>query len=125
MSNDSNNNYPVSPAKIGSQDGYRLPRAFSKDHPELVGASGHVEVLNENTLLVRLNPVEKTEEDKDDVMMSLFLDFLMKSAIEEPSSLVAYTENMSREANELLASVETDEDATPELGSGARVVRED
>ena len=87
MSNDSNNNYPVSPAKIGSQDGYRLPRAFSKDHPELVGASGHVEVLNENTLLVRLNPVEKTEEDRDDVMMSLFLDFLMKSAIEEPSSL--------------------------------------
>lgn len=110
MSNNSNNNYPVSPAKIGNQDGYRLPRAFSKDHPELVGASGHVEVLDENTLLVRLNPVEKTEEDKDDVMMSLFLDFLMKSAIEEPNSLVAYTENMSQEANELLAGVEIDED---------------
>ena len=110
MSNNSNNNYPVSPAKIGNQDGYRLPRAFSKDHPELVGASGHVEVLDENTLLVRLNPVEKTEGDKDDVMMSLFLDFLMKSAIEEPNSLVAYTENMSQEANELLAGVEIDED---------------
>ena len=51
MPNDSNNNYPVSPAKIGNQDGYRLPRAFSKDHPELVGASGHLEVLDENTLL--------------------------------------------------------------------------
>ena len=125
MSDDFKNNYPVSPAKIGNQDGYRLPRAFSKDHPELVGASGHVEVLNENTLLVRLNPVEKIEEDKDDVMMSLFLDFLMKSAIEEPNSLVAYTEDMSREANELLASVEIDEDATPEPSSGARVVRED
>ncbi|MFM2315231.1 MAG: hypothetical protein RLZZ04_4507 [Cyanobacteriota bacterium] len=110
MSDDSQNNYPVSPAKIGNQDGYRLPRAFSKDHPELVGASGHVEVLDGNTLLVRLNPVEKTEEDKDDVMMSLFLDFLMKSAIEEPNSLVPYTENMSREANELLAGVEIDED---------------
>ncbi|MBE9043458.1 MAG: hypothetical protein AAFR62_14600 [Cyanobacteria bacterium J06629_2] len=110
MSNNSNNNYPVSPAKIGNQDGYRLPRAFSKDHPELVGASGHVEVLDENTLLVRLNPVEKTEEDKDDVMMSLFLDFLMKSAIEEPNSMKAYTENMSQEANELLAGVEIDED---------------
>ena len=110
MSDNSNNNYPVSPAKIGNQDGYRLPRAFSKDHPELVGASGHVEVLDENTLLVRLNPVEKTEEDKDDVMMSLFLDFLMKSAIEEPNSMKAYTENMSQEANELLAGVEIDED---------------
>ena len=110
MSNNSSNNYPVSPAKIGNQDGYRLPRAFSKDHPELVGASGHVEVLDENTLLVRLNPVEKTEEDRDDVMMSLFLDFLMKFAIEEPKSLVAYTENMSQEANELLAGVNIDED---------------
>ena len=110
MSDNSNNNYPVSPAKIGNQDGYRLPRAFSKDHPELVGASGHVEVLDENTLLVRLNPVEKTEEDRDDVMMSLFLDFLMKSAIEEPESLITYTNQMSKEANELLAGVNIDED---------------
>ena len=110
MSDDSQNNYPVSPAKIGNQDGYRLPRAFSRDHPELVAASGHVEVLNENTLLIRLNPVGKVEKDKDDVMMSLFLDFLMKLAIEEPSSLVAYTKEMSQEVNELLTGVEIDED---------------
>jgi antitoxin PrlF len=110
MSDNSSNNYPVSPAKIGNQDGYRLPRAFSKDHPELIGASGHLEVLDENTLLVRLNPIEKTEEDKDDVMMSLFLDFLMKSAIEEPESLIPYTNQMSQEANELLAGVDIDED---------------
>ena len=109
MSDNSNNNYPVSPAKIGNQDGYRLPRAFSKDHPELVGASGHVEVLDENTLLVRLNPVKKTESERDDVMMSLFLDFLMKSAIEEPESLISYTSQMSQEANELLAGVDIDE----------------
>jgi antitoxin PrlF len=106
----SNNNYPVSPAKIGNHDGYRLPRAFSRDHPELVGASGHVEVLDENTLLVRLKPIQKTAEDRDDVMMSLFLDFLMKSAVEEPESLIAYTENMSQEANKLLIGVEIDED---------------
>jgi antitoxin PrlF len=106
----SNNNYPVSPAKIGNQDGYRLPRAFSRDHPELVGASGHVEVLDENTLLVRLNPLKKTESERDDVMMSLFLDFLMKSAVEEPESLIAYTNQMSQEANELLAGVKFDED---------------
>ena len=110
MASEKQNNYPISPAKIGSQDGYRLPRAFSKDHPELVGASGHVEVISENTLLVRLNPVEKTEEDKDDVMMSLFLDFLMKLATREPSSLVSYTQEMSQSANDLLAGVEIDED---------------
>jgi antitoxin PrlF len=106
----SNNNYPVSPAKIGNQDGYRLPRAFSRDHPELVGASGHVEVLDENTLLVRLNPLKKTKSERDDVMMSLFLDFLMKSAVEEPESLITYTNQMSQEANELLAGVKIDED---------------
>ena len=110
MSDNSRNNYPVSPAKIGNQDGYRLPRAFSKDHPELVGASGVVEVLNENTLLIRLDPVKQTEEDGDDVMMSLFLDFLMKSAINDPNSLIAYTEEMSQSANELLAGVDIDED---------------
>ena len=109
MSEDSQNNYPVSPAKIGNQDGYRLPRAFSRDHPELVTASGHVEVLNENTLLIRLNPDEKVEKDGDGVMMSLFLDFLMKLAIEEPNSLVAYSREMSQEVNELLAGVEIDE----------------
>ena len=61
-------------------------------------------------MLVCLNPVEKTEEDRDDVMMSLFLDFLMKFAIEELKSLVRYTENVSQEANELLVGVEIDED---------------
>ena len=110
MSSKPKNNYSVSPAKIGNQDGYRFPRAFSRDHPELVGASGHVEVLNENTLLVRLEPVEQSAEEDEDVTMSLFLDFLMKSAIEQPNSLVSYTQQMSDEANELLSGVELDED---------------
>jgi antitoxin PrlF len=125
MSDDSSHNYPVSPAKIGNQDGYRFPRAFSRDHPELVGASGYVEVLDENTLLVRLHPIEKIDEEGEDVMMSLFLDFLMKSAIEQPNSLVAYTDQMSQEANDLLVGVEIDEDATPGVAPGTRVVRED
>lgn len=110
MSSKFNKNYPVSPAKIGNQDGFRLPRAFSRDHPELVAASGHVEVLNENTLLVRLNPIKNSEEEENHLMMSLFLDFLMQSAIEQPDSLVPYTEKMSIEANELLKGVELDED---------------
>lgn len=42
--------------------------------------------------------------------MSLFLDFLMKSIIEDPQSLVAYTEEISQEARDLLAGVELDED---------------
>ena len=110
MSQEQKKTYSVSPAKIGNQDGYRLPRAFSKDYPELVGASGHVEVMNDNTLLVRLDPSRKAEEEGDKVMMSLFLDFLVASAIEEPTTLVPYTSEMSEEAKELLAGVELDED---------------
>ncbi len=37
--------YPISPAKIGSQDGFRLPKAFSHDHPHLVTAKGHKVIL--------------------------------------------------------------------------------
>ena len=103
-----NKHYSISPAKIGNQDGFRLPRAFSKDYPHLVAASGHVEVLDDNTLLVRLDPNETSEEEDDDsesVTMSLFLDTLMKEAIKEPSSLVPYTEEMSEEISELLSDV--------------------
>ena len=110
MATKPNKNYTISPAKIGNQDGFRLPRAFSKDYPHLVAASGHVEVLDENTLLVRLDPKENSSEnDSESLTMSLFLDTLMKEAIEEPSSLVPYTEEMSQEISELLSEVTVDE----------------
>ncbi|MBE9145951.1 AbrB/MazE/SpoVT family DNA-binding domain-containing protein [Planktothrix mougeotii] len=103
-------NYPISPAKVGNQDGFRLPRAFSKDHPHLVNASGSLEVLSENTLLIRLDVDPTLEEDEDEsLMMSLFLDFLMKDALNNPEKLVTYTEDMSAEIDELLKDVEIDE----------------
>ncbi len=39
------------------------------------------------------------------LMMSLFLDFLMKDAMKNPSKLVPYTKEMSNEMDELLADV--------------------
>jgi antitoxin PrlF len=110
MTSKSRKQYSISPAKIGSQDGFRFPRSFSQDHPELIAASGYVEVLSDDTLIIRLNPIEKEDEEDENVTMSLFLDFLMKLAMENPNSLVPYTEEMSQEANELLAGVEIDED---------------
>ncbi|MDF5739951.1 MULTISPECIES: hypothetical protein [unclassified Nostoc] len=38
-------------------------------------------------------------------MMSLFLDFLMKDAMQNPSKLVPYTQEMSDEMDDLLAEV--------------------
>ena len=110
MASKPNKNYSISPAKIGNQDGFRLPRAFSKDYPHLVAASGYVEVLDDNTLLVRLESDETSEEDdSESLTMSLFLDTLMKEVIKEPSSLVPYTEEMSEEISELLSDVTVDE----------------
>jgi antitoxin PrlF len=104
----SHKTYGISPAKIGNQDGFRLPRAFSRDYPQLVNASGQVEVLDSNTLLVRLNPPEgEPEEDEEEsLLMGLFLDFLMKAAIAQPETLVPYSEEMSQELDDLLAEVE-------------------
>ncbi|MBC1240053.1 hypothetical protein [Nostoc sp. 2RC] len=101
--------YRVTHAKVGNQDGFRLPRAFSKDYPHLANASGYIEVLSDNTFLVRLETDNVDEVDEDEgIMMSLFLDFLMKDAMQNPSKLVPYTQEMSDEIDDLLADVVID-----------------
>jgi antitoxin PrlF len=105
--------YPISPAKIGSQDGFRLPKAFSHDYPHLVTAKGHIETIDENTFLVHLEPDRVSESELDDdesVMMKLFLDSLLKFAIAKPDSLTLYTQQMADEMDELLAGVVVAED---------------
>jgi antitoxin PrlF len=104
--------YSISPAKIGSQDGFRLPKAFSHDYPHLLTAKGHIEMIDENTFLVHLEPDRELEDDEDDgesLMMKLFLDTLMKFAIAKPDSLTLYTQQMAEEMDELLAGVVLDE----------------
>lgn len=112
-------NYSISPAKIGSQDGFRLPKAFSHDHPHLVTAKGHIEMVDEHTFLVHFDPDDNLEEDEDEsLMLKLFLDTLMKFAIlgsrgsanDKPDSLTPYTQQMADEIDELLAGVTVDED---------------
>jgi antitoxin PrlF len=101
--------YPLTHAKVGNQDGFRLPRTFYKDYPHLANASGHIEVLSHNTFLVRLETDNVDEADEDEgIMMSLFLDFLMKDAVQNPSKLVPYTQEMSDEMDDLLADVVID-----------------
>jgi antitoxin PrlF len=105
--------YSISPAKIGSQDGFRLPKAFSHDYPHLVTAKGHIEMIDENTFLVHLEPDRELEDDQDEdesVMMKLFLDSLLKFAISKPDSLTPYTQQMANEMDELLAGVVLSED---------------
>ncbi|PLZ96639.1 hypothetical protein CEN50_17935, partial [Fischerella thermalis CCMEE 5268] len=77
--------------------------------PHLVNASGYLEVLSDNTFLVRLDTEEKENADEtESLMLSLFLDFLMKDAMKNPEKLVSYTKEMSDEMDDLLADVELD-----------------
>ena len=103
--------YTLSPTKIGNSSGFRLPVSFYRDNPQFTNATGWVEVLTDNTLLIKLEPPtsEPDEEEADDgLMLSLFLDFLTKDALKNSDHLEAYTEAMSQEDDELLAGVEID-----------------
>ncbi|MEL6440924.1 MAG: hypothetical protein AAFQ80_16920 [Cyanobacteria bacterium J06621_8] len=66
--------------------------------------------MDDKTLLVCLEANEtKEEDDSESLTMSLFLDTLMKEVINEPASLVPYTEEMSAEISDLLSDVTIDE----------------
>ena len=103
--------YTLSPSKIGNSSGFRLPVSFYRDNPQFTNATGWVEVLTDNTLLIKLEPPtsEPEEEEADDsLMLSLFLDFVTKDALKNSDHLEAYTEAMSQEDDELLAGVEVE-----------------
>ena len=48
--------YRVTPAQIGNSFGLRLTAAFYRDHPQFKGAPGQVEVLSNDTMLLRFEP---------------------------------------------------------------------
>lgn len=102
--------YRVTPARIGNSSGLRLPAAFYRDHPQFSGAAGQVEVLSDDTLLLRLDPVkpEEAEADEDSLLLGLFLDFLSRQALTADAGPVLYTEAMAAEEEELLAGVSVD-----------------
>ncbi len=53
--------YRVTPARIGNSSGLRLPAAFFRDHPQFAGAACQLEVLVDNTLLLRLEPSQQQQ----------------------------------------------------------------
>jgi antitoxin PrlF len=73
--------YRVTPARIGNSSGLRLPAAFYRDHPQFAGAAGQVEVLSDNTLLLRLESPEPQNSDSEE-------DSLMLELLKELGSLV-------------------------------------
>jgi len=99
--------YRVTPAQIGNSSGLRLPAAFYRDHPQFAGAAGQVEVLDDTTLLMRLEPEEQqqAEADEDSLMLGLFLDFLSRQALASEQGPLLYSEAMAADDDDLLAGV--------------------
>jgi antitoxin PrlF len=63
----------------------------------LITEKGHIEMIDENTFLVRFAPNQELENDDDEsLMMKLFLDSLLKFAIARPDSLTSYTKDRPR-----------------------------
>lgn len=50
----------------------------------------------------------KVKQEKDELMLSLFLDFLMEKALHNPQELESYTQEMADEDDELMAGVVLD-----------------
>jgi len=78
---------------------------------------GQAEVLDENTLLLRLEPEvpQQEEAEEDSLLLGLFLDFLSRQALTSDPGPVLYTEAMAADDDELLAGV-TVEAAEEPLG---------
>lgn len=102
--------YKASWAKIGNSSGYRLSASFFREHAQFSEANGIVEVIDDNTLLFRRQPTPQDEESGDELMLSLFLDFLTKQALANPKEVEAYTEAMAAEDDALIAGVAIDGD---------------
>lgn len=102
--------YRVTPTRIGNSSGLRLPASFYRDHPQFLGAAGQMEVLDDCTVLLRLEPVTQPaqESDEESLMLGLFLDFLSRQALSSPEGPVAYSKAMAAEDEELLAGVSVD-----------------
>ncbi len=66
-----------------------------------------MEVLDDTTLLLRLEPEDQQqgEAEEDSLMLGLFLDFLSRQALTADQGPVLYSEAMAAEDDALLAGV--------------------
>ena len=102
--------YKASWAKIGNSSGYRLTSDFFKEHPQFVGSDGIVQVIAPDTVIFSRTKSPEEGQEEDDLMLSLYLDFLTKQALANPDELEEYTQDMADEDEALIAGVILDAD---------------
>ena len=101
--------YRAAWAKIGNSAGYRLPSQFFRENPEFIGADGTIQIVGPNTAIISWTQA-KADEGENELVMSLYLDFLMQQALAHPNELEAYTQAMADEDEDLIAGIELDGD---------------
>lgn len=101
--------YSLRTTKVGNSKGFRLPADFYHDHPQFADANGWIEVISDTTAVISIEtPDDRAEEDDNDsLMMRLFLDFALNSALKN-QDLKRYTLEMSAAARDLLDDVIVD-----------------
>ncbi len=104
--------YSLRTTKIGNSNGFRLPAEFYRDNPQFADADGWIEVISDTTAVISIDPPPlQTEdnEDEDSLMMRLFLDFALTSALKN-RDLERYTLEMSKKARNLIDGVVLDDE---------------
>lgn len=102
------NSYNIRSTKIGNSAGFRLPAEFYRKHPQFANADGWIEVLSEDTAIVRIVPSSDDNDAEDSLMMRLFLDFAIAEALKN-NTLQPYTTEMSEAAHKLIEGVEVED----------------
>jgi antitoxin PrlF len=105
-----NKTYSLRNTRIGNSNGFRLPAEFYRDNPQFADADGWIEVIADNTAVIRIEPpASDDEESDDDLMMRLFLDFAIEQSLKN-KDLIPYTAEMSAVARALIDGVELDDE---------------
>lgn len=97
--------YSLRNTKIGNSNGFRLPAEFYHDNPQFADVDGWIEVTSDTTAIIKINPPDLIEETEDSLMMRLFLDFALTTALKN-QDLQTYTAEMSATARALIDGVE-------------------
>jgi antitoxin PrlF len=105
-----NKTYSLRNTRIGTSNSFRLPVEFYRDNPQFANADGWIEVIADNTAVIRIEPPQiDDEESNDDLMMRLFLDFAIEQSLKN-KDLIPYTSEMSAVARALIDGVELDDE---------------
>jgi antitoxin PrlF len=99
--------YSLRTTKTDNSSEFRLPAEFYQDNPQFANADGWIEVISDTTAVIRIDPPNlqaEDDEDDDSLMMRLFLDFALTTALKN-QDLERYTFEMSRQARSLIEGV--------------------